>query len=188
MITAAQLITQMLNVMATEVLGQARRNLSAMATDSRTAEALRNDLRIQIGTVGASEGKADVLTDFYWALYYHDGRGPVRAKPGKFLVFFRNPDDDPRIGGSARNYPKRAVDAKPLTLSKDQFHTMLRAKKLIATKRVGPADAHPFFEVGFRSLQKQYGPVVRDLLRSFVLDSLREDDLLDIKGEAHFEL
>ena len=179
---------RMLEVMAQEAFEQARSNLTSLSTDSRRARALREDLRVQIVSATEKLGRALVLTDFYWAVYYHDGRGPIKARPGKFLVFFRDPDDDPRIDGSARNYPRRISDARKLSLSKGQFSRLLRSGRLIATKRVGPAEAHPFFEVGFAALQARYGPKVRRIFSECVLETLAAADLLDAEEEITFEL
>lgn len=186
--SAVETARLILRAMSQEVMAQARSNLALMSTDSRRAQALRNDLRVEIVKVGELESEAFVLTDFYWAIYYHDGRGPIHARPGKFLVFFRNPDDDPRINGAARNYPRRASDIQRLSLSKGEFLRLLRSGSMIATKRVGPADAHPFFESGFASLQSRYGPKVVDIFSTCVLETLFADDLLDGEEEATFSL
>lgn len=177
-----------LTAMAREVAAQARSNLALMSTDSRRAQALRDDLRVEIVKVGELESEAFVLTDFYWAIYYHDGRGPIQARPGKFLVFFRNPDEDPRINGAARNYPRRATDIQRLNMPKGEFLRLLRSGRLIATKRVGPAGSHPFFQVGFASLQARYGPKVVDIFSTHVLETLLADDLLDGEEEITFSL
>ena len=186
--TAIETARLILTAMSREVVAQARSNLALMSTDSRRDQALRDDLRVEIVKVGELESEALVLTDFYWAIYYHDGRGPIRARPGKFLVFFRDPDDDPRINGAARNYPRRSSDIQRLNLSKGEFNRLLRSGRMVATKRVGPADAHPFFEVGFASLQARYGPKVVEIFSTCVLETLLAEDLLDGEEEATFSL
>lgn len=187
-IKPSETVQRMLEVMTKEVFEQARSNLASLSTDSRRAQALREDLRVQIVSATERRGVAFVLTDFYWAVYYHDGRGPIKARPGKFLVFFRDPDDDPRIDGSARDYPKRVADARKLSLTKGQFNRLLRSGRLLATKRVGPAEAHPFFEVGFAALQSRYGPKISRLFSECVLETLDARDLLDADEEITFEL
>lgn len=182
-----QLITRMLVVMAEHVRRQARLNLLSMSSDSRQAKALRDDLKIAV-VADDNEGLGEVFTEYYWALYYHDGRGSIRARPGKFLVFFRDPDDDPRISGSARNYPRRAVDNRQLRLSKAEFRSLLKSRRLIATKRVGPASAHPFFEQGYAALQSKFGPVLVRMFSEEFLKDLREHDVLNDEDVATFEL
>lgn len=178
----------MLEIMSEEALTQARSNLLVLAEDSRQARALRNDLRIEVVNVSEVNSEARLVVDFYWALYYHDGRGPIRARAGKFLVFFRDPDDDPRINGAARLYPRRASSIRRLNLSKGEFNRLLRSGRLIATKRVGSAKAHPFFELGFASLQARYGSRISALFSECVRESLAADDLLDGEETATFSL
>lgn len=98
-------------------------------------------------------GVVAVEVPYYWAVYYHDGRGPVRAKRGKKIVYFKDPDDDPRINGAARNYPRRASNIR--RLSKKQFERFLRQGKLIAVDSVGPADGDPFFTKGLRTFPQR---------------------------------
>lgn len=75
----------------------------------------------------------------YWAVFYHDGRGPVVAAPGKKLVYYKNPADDPRIAGG---YPVRLSQVR--RLSKAEFYRDLRAGKLVVVDSVGPAPPHEF--------------------------------------------
>jgi len=114
------------------------------ATDSESIKAA-----MQVKALGFHIAAVEV--PFYWAQYYHDGRGPVRARPGHKIVYFVDPDDDPRINGAARNYPKRASDIKRLT--KRQFYKFLGEGKLVAVDKVGPAGPHPFFTQGLRNLK-----------------------------------
>lgn len=78
-----------------------------------------------------SEDNADLDEDdvalyipHYWALYLHDGRGPVSPRFKKFLVYYRNPRDDPRL---ADGYPVRASQHK--RLSENDFKEGLRKNR-----------------------------------------------------------
>lgn len=90
-------------------------------------------------------GEAAVEVPHYWAVYYHDGRGPVRPRRGKYLVWFQSIEDDPRVDGG-RNYPVRASQIRRLNLSRDQFQEMLDDGRLIMVTSAGPAVGKPFFE------------------------------------------
>lgn len=167
---------------------RARELLIAFSEDSRQAQALRESLNIQIQPRGGANVDAVVETPFYWAVYYHDGRGPIRAKPGKFLVFFVDPDDDPRHDGSARNYPVRFAGRKRLT--RQQFYQFLSQGKIIAVKRVGPARSHPFFE---RISGEQIGtraatPVALRELTRFICECLDEAGVLALQETAEVRL
>lgn len=48
----------------------------------------------------------------YWAIYQHDGRGGVYPVKKKFLVWFRDARNDPRLAGG---YPVRLSDVRRLT-------------------------------------------------------------------------
>lgn len=99
---------------------------------------------------------------YYWARYYHDGRGPIFAKPGRKLVYFRDPKNDPRI---ATGYPKTRADIKPLT--RQQFYDGVRMNKqmeklnpdggpqqyMLIRDDVGPAMGEPFFKLGFAGFE-----------------------------------
>lgn len=53
----------------------------------------------------------------YWAIYVHSGRGEAGPVSSTYLVWFRNPKDDPRYPGG--RYPIRREDVRRLT--KEQF-------------------------------------------------------------------
>lgn len=53
----------------------------------------------------------------YWAVYLNDGRGPVVPRKASFLVWFRNPKNDPRL--NAGRSPIRLAETR--RLSKAQF-------------------------------------------------------------------
>ena len=67
--------------------------------------------------VDAQAGTASIFIPHYWAVYYHDGRAGFTAPGGRVLVFFADPDDDPRLEGG---YPVRASEIRRLT--RDEFY------------------------------------------------------------------
>jgi hypothetical protein len=77
----------------------------------------------------------------YWAIYYHDGSGPITMPKGKYMVWYRDPKDDPRYRGG---YPVTRSQVRPLTLSKKNFNKLVREGKLVVRKSVGRRRAHPF--------------------------------------------
>lgn len=106
-------------------------NLARAACTSRT---LRQALKVERTPTGFT-----LVVPHYWAQFFHDGRGPVNARPGHKLVFYKNPADDPRISGG---YPVRLSDVRRLT--KAEFYRDWRAGKLIVADRVGPAGPNEF--------------------------------------------
>lgn len=101
--------------------------------------------------VDAQAGQAHIFIPHYWAVYYHDGRAGFAADAGHFLVFFADPDDDPRLEGG---YPVRESDIRRLT--RDEFFDGLARNEeradageppfMFVLRSVGPAAANPFFD------------------------------------------
>lgn len=148
------------------------------------------------------EGGIDVYIPYYWALYVHDGRGSFRMPPGKFMVWFRDPKQDPRLSGG---YPMRVSERQHL--SAEEFHDLLeqnRAAELATYGRprragepqVGPViitnlirnktPGKPFFAneggggmAGFDEKASQIGEAQ---MRSFVREMM--GDLLNVKKTA----
>lgn len=166
---------------------RARKALKRMATDSRQARAIRESMEVKLLVQGSGQQarvSASVTVPFYWAVYYHDGRGPVVGSR-RSLVFFKQIEDDPRVAGG-RRYPVRSSDIRRLTRSE-----FLRARargQLIVTSQVGPAPAHPFFTVAMDGFSSEVGPVVRREFGNFVLACLKKEDLLRVRSTVKVRL
>lgn len=101
------------------------------------------DSRVVINENG--EVGAEIFLPQYWAVYYHDGHGPVRPTNGKFIVYFQDIEDDPRVSGG-RAYPVRASQIRRLRLDPREFRRLVEEGRLVVRRSTGPAPAHPFFE------------------------------------------
>lgn len=75
---------------------------------------LRNAMEIVLEADDLRDNEGALFIPHYWAEYLHDGRGPVQPRQAKFIVFFRRPQDDPRL---SRGYPIRVSDVRRLTKS-----------------------------------------------------------------------
>ncbi len=114
------------------------------ATESRT---LREALRVQ-----RSAGSIFIGVPHYWAVYYHDGRTPAHAPPGKFLIWFPNPQDDPRHGGQ---FPVRASEIQRLNLPAEELRNLIETGVAVVA-RVSPRSLQnvkgkKFFDRGLRN-------------------------------------
>ena len=148
------------------------------AIDSRT---LRQHLDFFVDEVG--EGVLNV--PHYWAIWFHDGRGAIRSRPGKKLVWFRVPKEDPRLAGGR---PKNLSDVKRLTRS--QFQQALRrnrdairrgpAPPVIITNVSGPTTPEKFFDndVGMQGYSERSFKLIQKEFSKFVLKSLKDEGLL----------
>lgn len=130
--------------------------------------------------VESQAGLATIFIPHYWAEFYHDGRSAFEAPGGRFLVYFSDPDDDPRIDGG---YPVRASDVR--RLSREDFYNGLainteRAEAgqdpfMFVVRSVGPAEGHPFFDalaVGAADRMDQFAEFAID---AFIQENLDEE-------------
>ena len=146
----------------------------AVGSYSRT---LARSLKIEIRPDGAY-----LVIPHYWAVYVHDGRRGF-SKPGGFLIYYRNPAQDPRFNG--RQTPERARDVRPLTPREFREAKRLNrvAKKrrrrppVIITRAVGPVRRGPtnFFEnnAGMASFISGYRVSTKEYVRQQFLAYLR---------------
>jgi len=127
--------------------------------------------------VDAQAGSAVLFIPHYWAVYYHDGRDGFGASNASVLVFFADPDDDPRLEGG---YLVRESEIR--RLSREEFYAGLAENELRAAEgeppfmfvvpSVGPAAGHPFFD------QLAVGAAARmDQFASFAIDSFVQENV-----------
>ncbi len=117
----------------------------------------------------------------YWAVYLHDGRGPVTQVNSSVLIWFENPKDDPRIKGG-KKYPVAREDIQSMTSFRVAYEKGLRENNrrreqglppfMIVVKRAGPAKGDPFFAEGMKGFASEITPLVHrefdSWLRQFV--------------------
>ncbi len=122
----------------TEVVEKIVSAVSEPIADAARAACTSRTLRQALRVIRSEDGFV-LNVPHYWAQFFHDGRGPVNARPGHKIVFYKNPGDDPRIAGG---YPVRLADVRKLTRA--EFYRDLKAGKLIVSDRVGPAGPNEF--------------------------------------------
>ncbi len=127
--------------------------------------------------VDAQAGVATLFIPHYWAVYYHDGRDGFGPSQASVLVFYADPDDDPRLEAG---FPVRASEIRRLT--RDEFRAGLdeNARRaadgeepfMFVLPSVGPAGPHPFFD------QLAVGAAARmDQLATFAVDAFAQEQL-----------
>lgn len=121
----------------------------------------------------------------YWAIYVHDGRGPLGPRRGSFLIFFKDPLKDPRLRGG--RFPERAAAVPRLTRS--QFRAALkeftdaqrtgRESDVVITRRVGGVTPTPFFSNEAGGGMFRFVDTANDVgqfeFRTFALGFLRKE-------------
>lgn len=131
--------------------------------------------------VDAQLGQANIVIPHYWAVYYHDGRSGFSAPDGRFLVFFADPEDDPRIEGG---YPITREDVRRLT--REEFEAGLAENQaraeagegpfMFVVRSVGPAGPHPFMDELSRGAAERMDPIALAALDAHV------QEVLDAEG------
>lgn len=127
-------------------------DLAAIESTARmNSRTLEGALKVDV-TVGTDVHQITLHLPFYWAVYHHDGRGEINAPAGKFLVYFPDIRDDPRVDGGS-NYPHSRSEHRRLT--KQQFRDFLKINRaralrgerpiMVVTKQVGPASGFFYF-------------------------------------------
>lgn len=162
-------VEELLRVYGEEEL-EAARALIGSAT-------LREALRLIVEPQLAGGGEATLFIPHYWAEFYHDGRDGFSADAGRFLVYFADPDDDPRIEGG---YPVREADVRHLT--REEFYAGLAQNDLrhpevfmYVVRSVGPAGAHPFFDRLARGAADRMDQFAEFAIDAFVQENLDEE-------------
>lgn len=136
-----------------EVLKAGALNFTRVATPSRT---LKTAMTVSYRALPRLH-QIVVHIPHYWATYYHDGSGPVTMPKGKYMVWFRNPKDDPRLKGG---FPVTRSQIKKLDLSKERFTQLVKDGKIIIRQSVGRRQGKFFTREAYRL----WGPWVRNEL------------------------
>lgn len=134
------------------------------------SETLRDSIEITLRVEGTLVESA-LTWPHYWAVYYHDGRGPLRPVNGRYLVYFLDPEDDPRF---RNGYPVRATDVKRLELSPEEFKAAIASGKMIVTNYVGPARGQRFIDRLAKRAAKLVEPIVNREFRRHLKAALSD--------------
>lgn len=113
------------------------------------SKTLRASLRVEV-----ERGNYFVGVPHYWAVYYHDGRG--RARPdGQWLIWYPNPNDDPRHQGNFPTKRSQIRSLKDVGVSWSEILADVRAKIAVMAKVSGTTPVagkgQPFFRIGLRN-------------------------------------
>lgn len=168
-----------LNRRLLETFAQVGKEIVLPQIPSRT---LREALQIIIDEPGL---ESRLFIPHYWAVYLHDGRPGFSAPAGKSLVFFNDPEDDPRIFGTTS--PERASQTRHLT--REEFLEGLERNSIrrqsgqtpfmFVVTSVRKAAGNPFFERGLDGLAAAAETEVFRELDIFVQKTIDDFELHD---------
>ena len=149
----------------------------AFVTPKIRSKTLRNSLRTVVDFSG-NRGRLNI--PYYWARYYHDGRGPVYPVYKKWLVWFKDPRKDPRL---AQGYPMTRTQAmsRRLRMSPAVFSALRQSGDIIVVKRSGPAKANPFFTEGMRGFKTVADQVVRRQFKELLITEMKRRGIYRLK-------
>lgn len=113
-----------------------------------------------------------VNSPYYWAVYYKDGVDIVRTpKNAKVLIWYVNPEDDPRIAPVPRGYPVKRADIKPFTTRQyNQAKLDARTGKAVFARYAGHLPAHDWTVQAFPA----WVTYMKARLKRAVRDEVRE--------------
>jgi hypothetical protein len=154
-------------------------------------------LRKSLNFFAARETKGYIQIPHYWALYVHDGRQPFSMPAGRYLVWFRDPADDPRLPNGVS--PVRAKDLRHLSAEEysfwlDQNRQAVkdgREPPMIVTRRIRkPTPPTHFFEnnAGMKGFAEFAEKAVAEDVQEYLRTEIGKGGLLDIKDTASFHL
>jgi hypothetical protein len=99
-------------------------------------------MRRQVLIDTADKAAGVINVPHYWAIYYHEGRRVITPVSANFLVWFKDPKDDPRlINGKS---PINRSDLKRLNLPASELRRLRKEGKLFMVKR-SPRTGEPRF-------------------------------------------
>lgn len=173
--------------LATRILDRSLQKGLEKAKAFCTSKQLRRSMFIKITEEAKRVSRGVIRSPQYWSIYYHIGRAnfpPIRASSASYLVWFKNPRDDPRLTNG--QYPMYRSQIKSLSslISKAEFRRLKEEGKLIVSKtspRSGGASfpGNPFFSdtggmVGFGA---DVGKIAQEEAYQYVESFLKKSGL-----------
>ena len=119
--------------------------------------------------------KAEVVAAPYWAGFYHEGRGIVVPKDNQVLIWFKDPDEDPRKPSNVFRPGRK--------LTKSEFRFAKDAGLLVITTRAGPSVAHPFFTDAEPELFSRLDAVALGMIEAEVFRLMADEEIRGITSQ-----
>ena len=171
-----------------EFLRELALDLGNMGIDHLQGKIPSKTLTDALTVIVDGPGLSRIYIPHFWALYVHDGRQrPIYPINGRFLVWFKNHRDDPRLPGG--EYPIRANDVRSLT--KEEFKEAKSKNEIIVAKSVKKTVAPSYFflnSVGMKGFEERVNNKVKIEMDKYVEQTLREAKIWSIKEELRLFL
>lgn len=165
----------------TETLGRLGNAKARPSIPSRT-------LRRALVTIRVTDQQVKMHITHYWARFVHDGRNAKTLGGNRFMAWYKNPREDPRLRGFGGQTPPRVTQLLGLkqVLSREQFKRDRRAGKIVFSQHVSKVTGTPFFsnEAGggmnkfVDEANRVAGPLTQQhILRRIGKENLNEKDV-----------
>jgi len=153
-----------------------RPRIATASTLGHGSQTLAASLSILTQQVGLRVSMAGIYIPHFWAVFVHDGRGPITPKEAKVLVWFRDREEDPRLQGGIT--PERAYRIPRLKMTPEEFKRARATGQIIVAKRSGPVAGNPFFSNspggGMHGFGRQVRPLIRADFEELIRSALEE--------------
>ncbi len=155
---------------------ESAKDYSSPKVRSRTLRSSMEAVKIQSSRSSATWA---VNIPYYWATFRNKGTKAFTMPKGKWIVFFRNSQDDPRLQGG---HPKTRGERKRLNLSRRQFRGLKKSNKIRFLKRMPKVEGEGFFEDtgGMSGLDTHIAPEMEKVFQEEVREYFGEDLNLNI--------
>lgn len=136
------------------------------------SKTLAGALTWEIQKVGPRIQRVLVGVPHYWAIWYHEGHQaynmPTRNSTKKLLVFYLDPDDDPRLAGFRPGYPTGRHEAPTLdqVITKEDLRADLSSGRAMMVSGIGGTNHNRFLSEPMKTFDPSRA--VRDALTKFI--------------------
>ncbi len=164
--------------LATRILERALKRGTEKARTYCKSKTLKKFMYHRIEVERETNASGVVRVPHYWAKFYHDGRDAV---VGKLMVWFKDPNEDPRI---KNGYPIYRANVKSLAdlISPAKFRELRKSGAIYVKRAVGPSKKkpqNPFFSNtgGMSGLGSEVAQIGKEETYKYVEEQLRSRNL-----------
>lgn len=160
----------------TNILGSAGATRARPQIPSRT-------LRRALVTIRVSDTQVKMHVTHYWAVFVHQGRRAKVLAGNRFMAWYKNPRQDPRLRVFGGQTPPRASQLIGLrqVISNAQFKADKAAGKIVFSQEVRATTGTPFFSNeaggGMHGFVTQANQIATPLTRKHILARIGKENL-----------
>lgn len=179
----------MADVEDTRFFNKLTNTLGRLASAKARPQIPSRTLRRALIVIRISDREVKMNITHYWAVFVHQGRKSKRLAGNRFMVWYRNPKEDPRLQPFGGQTPPRVSQLIGLrqVISAAQFKADKAAGKIIFAQEVRATRGVPFFSNeaggGMHGFVDQANATATPLVRRHILKQIGKENLRE-KDEA----